>query len=193
MCGCRRNDIKMSADHKEPANIIFRRLVDIACYDNKPEAGGDVYPLITTTFADLVDYTNKKLNRTNAYINQTIMLPLGLIKYAIYKDYTLKYRAGKRSRIIPQITYLVVNAPSMPNAGLAPPPAHYEDIATPAAEQHKIWSAIYAFDWTGDVVDGITDYIMSGVPMLQRGTGMPDYPDAAGRPELSPDTRHGHW
>ena len=180
------------ADHSGPAAITFKYLVDRAKYTQDHVRGGAVYDEIRITFGDLVPIINDSQGDVE-YINQTIMWPLGQVKYAIYMDYYKQLKIGNIKHIIPQITYLVVNAPSMPNAGLAPPPAHYEEIETPLSEQQIIWSAIYKYDWDKATVDSITNYIRNGIPRLQKGTRLPDYPDAAGRPELSPDTRQGRW
>ena len=88
--------------------------------------------------------------------------------------------------IVPQITYLVVGAEAGADIEMAPSGAHYLDIETTLDEQRVIWSGIYAFEWTAEVRRDVIGLIRSGPLMLQRGTGFPQYPDAAGRMDHSP-------
>ena len=168
------------ADHREPAVLIFKYLVQRVSDARKHGRGGHVHDDIRITFQNLTPIINDKQNKV-AYIDVTLKYPLGLIKYAIYRHYNNQRAAGAVNTIVPQITYLVINSPKNANAGMAPPQAHYADILTPLAEQQEIWTAIYKYDWTDEIIHSIEDLIRRGTMKIGDGTQMPNYPDHAGR------------
>ncbi len=168
------------ADHREPAVLIFKYLVQRVNDVRNHGRGGHVHDDIRITFQNLTPIINEKQTDVG-YIDLTLKYPLGLIKYAIYRHYNNQRASGAVNIIVPQITYLVVNSPGNTNAGLAPPQAHYSDIPTPLAEQQDIWTAIYNFDWTADIINSVEYLIRHGAMKIGDGTLMMNYPDHAGR------------
>jgi len=170
----------MPSDHRGPAVLIFRHLVQRAIDTRDHGRGGNVYDEIRITFKNLVPIINAA--QTDVDYNELILKhPLGLIKYAIYRYYHNQLINGKTPIIAPQITYLVVNSPGNQNEGMAPPFAHYENIPMPLAEQQIIWSAVYAFAWSKDTMDAIEYLINHSDKKVPNGTRMENYPDPAGR------------